>query len=133
MNLFFDQKRLEAYKDMDIQVDAEYLEFPSNMKKGDELKDGIMTVTVSTSVMTIANIKVEISERLVDGIEKITTPAGTFTCTKISYNVFTKVGFVKVSTNVTEWYAKGVGIVKSESYNKKNGKYLGKSVLTKFN
>jgi hypothetical protein len=30
-----------------------------------------------------------------------------------------------------QWFAEGIGMVKSEEYNKK-GKFIGKSVLTKF-
>lgn len=131
MSSFLDQQQMAAYEGMEMSMDGGFLEFPTNMKAGDKLKDGHITVIIANSGMTIATIKVDITERLVDAIEEVTTSAGTFDCVKISYKSFTKIGFMKVTVSATEWFAKDVGMVKSETYNKK-GKFLGKSLLTKF-
>jgi hypothetical protein len=63
----------------------------------------------------------------VDAIEDVTTPAGTFNCVKISYDIETKT-FMTMRASGIEWYAKDVGVVRSESYNGK-GKLTGYSVL----
>ncbi|MCF6348980.1 MAG: DUF3108 domain-containing protein [Flavobacteriaceae bacterium] len=62
--------------------------------------------------------------------EEITIPAGTFDCYVISFETEFKMG-IKRKGKTRQWLAKGVGIVKTEDYNKK-GKVISKSVLTKF-
>ena len=131
MSVFLNQQQMEAYKDMEMEMDGDYLEFPANMKVGDKLKDGHITIIVSSSGMKVASFSVDITDRKVEAVEDVTTPAGTFSCVKISYHTFSKISFLKIEMNTTEWHAKGVGMVKSETYSN-SGKYQGKTVLTKF-
>ena len=76
------------------------------------------------------NMNISISNRKVEAAENLTTPAGTFECYKISCDVAIKM-MINVKTKSIEWYAKGVGMVKSESYNT-DGKLMGSNVLTSF-
>ncbi len=65
------------------------------------------------------------------GYERISTTAGRFfDCLKISYLKRTKVILKTKTVRVTEWYAKGVGLVQSESFDMK-GKPAGKVILVK--
>ena len=64
------------------------------------------------------------------GTEKISTTAGKFDCLKISYLKRTKVVLKTTTWRVTEWYAVGVGLVKSESYDTK-GNIAAKTLLVK--
>lgn len=64
------------------------------------------------------------------GTEQVSTTAGKFDCIKISYLKRTKVVLKTTTVRVTEWYAKGVGLVKSESFDLK-GKPAGKTLLVK--
>jgi hypothetical protein len=121
------QQSMEAYKDMEMKVEGGNLEIPSSMKAGDLLKSGDMKMTFSSNGMTIMSMTVNVSNRKVDAVENLTTPAGTFECYKISYDVATKM-MINVKTKGVEWFAKGVGMVKSETYDS-NGKLLGSSVL----
>lgn len=76
--------------------------------------------------------EINISGAVYMGTETISTTAGKFDCMKISYLKRTKV-VVKASTvRMTEWYAKGIGLVKSEAYDLK-GKSAGKVLLVKKN
>ena len=70
-------------------------------------------------------------DRKVEKREDITTSAGTFNCIVISQTISTKM-MVRIKASSKECYAENVGMVRSESYNKK-GKLLGYSELTKFN
>jgi len=70
---------------------------------------------------------VNVSNRKVEAVESLTTPAGTFECYKISYDVATKM-MINVKTKGVEWFSKGVGMVKSETYDSA-GKLLGSNVL----
>ena len=99
-----------------------YLEYPANMKEGDVLKDGQFSMDYKTSAGLNGHMIVEITNRKVEGKESVTTPAGTWDCFKITYH--SKVGIkivVNIPTNsdVTEWYAPGFGVVKTESNNGK--------------
>lgn len=64
------------------------------------------------------------------GTEKVSTTAGKFDCLKISYLKRTKIVLKSTTWRVTEWYAEGVGLVKSESYDTK-GRPAAKTLLTK--
>lgn len=120
---------VQAYQSMEVELKGDDLSFPSKMKPGDMLPDGSMNIKVNNSGMTLMNMDVTISNRKVEGIEDITTPAGTFTCYKISYNTTAKTKILNVQSSAVEWIADNVGLVKSESFNKK-GKLNAYSLLT---
>lgn len=121
---------MDAYKDMEIEMNAEYLEFPTNPTVGQTLPDGSMTMKINNAGMTLMTMTVDVTNRKVDGFETITTPAGTFECVKFSQTTNTKAVFKMVS-NSTTWFAKDVGMVRSEDYNDK-GKLRSVQVLTDF-
>lgn len=81
----------------------------------------------------IANMlknEINISGAAYMGEEKVSTTAGKFDCIKISYLKRTKIVLKTETVRVTEWYAEGIGLVKSESYNTK-GEPDGKTILVK--
>jgi hypothetical protein len=106
------------------------MEFPSNMQAGQVLKDARITMTAKTQGITVMNMNVYITNRKVEAIEDVTTPAGTFSCYKLTSDVETKM-MMKVSVKNVEWYSMNVGVVKSESYNNK-GKLTGYTLLTDY-
>jgi hypothetical protein len=118
----------EAYKDMEMKVEGGNLEMPLNLNAGDILKDGNLKVAFSSGGMTVLNMTVSITNRKVAATETITTPAGTFECYKITYDIATKM-MINVKMKGAEWYAKKVGMVKSESYST-DGKLMASSVLS---
>ena len=79
--------------------------------------------------MNFMTMKFDIKNRKVEKKDSITTPAGTFECYKITYNMDMKTMF-KRSIKVTQWLASGIGLVKTETYNQK-GELEGYSELTK--
>lgn len=74
--------------------------------------------------------EINISGAAYMGEEKVSTTAGKFDCIKISYLKRTKIVLKTETLRVTEWYAEGIGLVKSESYNTK-GEPDGKTILVK--
>lgn len=74
--------------------------------------------------------EINISGAAYMGEEKVSTTAGKFDCIKISYLNRTKIVLKTETVRVTEWYAEGIGLVKSESYNTK-GEPDGKTILVK--
>jgi hypothetical protein len=74
--------------------------------------------------------EINISGAAYMGEEKVSTTAGKLDCIKISYLKRTKIVLKTETVRVTEWYAEGIGLVKSESYNTK-GEPDGKTILVK--
>lgn len=110
-----------------FRIESTDMQFPSGMTVGQQLKDASIQLSLDGPVPV--NMVSNISNRKVESRESVTTPAGTFDCYKISYDLFSKVSIVKTEGRVVEWYAPGVGLVRSESYNKKD-KLLGFNELT---
>ena len=69
------------------------------------------------------NMTVNVTDREVIGKETVTTKAGTYECYKVSQKMSMKY-IVNAQFSSVEYYAEGVGHVKSESYNK-GGKLIG--------
>lgn len=62
------------------------------------------------------------------GSESVTTDAGTFDCVKISYVLRSSTPAGNEKSNITAWYAKGIGLVKEIETDKK-GKVTDERVL----
>jgi hypothetical protein len=131
MAMKLDGSVMQAYKDMDVEVDASEFEVPpTDTSFTGALADGTLDVAVSMNGMKIVSMNILIYDREVDKFEQMTTTAGTFNCIKLKQKIRTK-AIVKIEGSSTEWYSEGIGMVRSESYNGK-GKLTGYSVLTSF-
>jgi hypothetical protein len=119
---------LSKYEGMDMEVSSHDLALPAKMNVGDVLPDGEVTVVIKNNGIKMVTITSAVHNRKVEAKEKVTTPAGTFDCIKVTYDTDGKVGFVKTHAKGAVWYAKKIGTVKSESYNKK-GKLEGSTEL----
>ncbi len=119
---------LKQYKDMEVEFEGTNIELPNNLDIGKTLKDANMIMTMKMGGMNM-KLHVNLLDRSIEGKESITTPAGSFDCYIITYTTEMKMG-MKSSFKNKEWIAEGIGMVKSENYNK-NGKLLGYSELTK--
>jgi len=104
----------------EIQVTGNNMEIPSNPKPGDMLPDANVEMAMKMGFINM-KISAQVTNRKVEAIEDITVKAGTFKGYKFSSEVNASAMGIKVKTNNIDWYAKGVGIVKTESYDK-NGK-----------
>lgn len=109
-----------------IDVDGKVPFIPSKLAVGMELDCGTVTVDVS-GIRTTQNIH---SNRVI-GREELSTDAGTFKC-YIVEQVYDAVAFgFKVKGTQKTWYARGVGMVKLETYDAK-GKLIQTQVLTSY-
>lgn len=79
-----------------------------------------------------AKLSMIISNRKVTGTDKIKSPAGSFECLKLTYDlkIKLKLGIISLplDVSVVEWYSREVGVVRTESWMK--GKLEGYSLLT---
>ncbi len=115
--------------DIDTDITGENLQVPINLEVGQELPDSNMKMEVTSGTLKM-DFGAKRYNRKVIGSETITVPAGTFDCMIISENVELKLMITKRTESKT-WMAKGVGVVKSEVYDKK-GRLSSREELTLF-
>jgi hypothetical protein len=95
-----------------------YIDYPGNMKESDALKDASFAADFTSASGLKGNISMNMTNRKVVGKETVTTPAGSWECFKITYHskMIFKMGIgIPMNADVTEWYAPGFGVVKTES------------------
>lgn len=125
-----DSKTLAQYKDMEVEVKGTDITYPRGLAVGSKLPNAEVTLIAKSGGVQIINMTISLINREVVAEESVTTPAGTFTCYKMTYDVNTKMMF-SFSAKVTEWINKGAGTVKSETYDSK-GKLASTMVMTEF-
>lgn len=104
---------------------------PNDIVVGDKLEDVSMLMKMNSEAMNM-DMTITISDRKVIGKETKTTPAGTFECMILSQKTTTQMGdIMTVTSSSKEWLSKGVGAVRSESYDK-NGDLESYTLLTDF-
>jgi hypothetical protein len=94
-----------------------YIEYPADMNVGDALKDGQFKMDFKTQAGLGGHVSVDITNRKVEAKESVTTAAGTWECFKITYHskvVLKLLIGIPINADVTEWYAPGFGVVKTE-------------------
>jgi len=128
-SMMMNSEQMQAYEGMETKVEADDLTIPENAKAGDDLGGGKVTAEVYNQGVKMMSMTFTITDRKVDAIESVTTTAGTFDCIKITSHVEFHM-IMNIKMTITEWYAKDIGIVKSEVYSKK-GKKQSSTVLTK--
>jgi hypothetical protein len=113
-----------------VEITGSDLIFPSDMQPGQTLPDSDMKVKMTMNGMQLMSTDVRMYNRKVAAKESLTTPAGTFDCIKMTYNI--EVKLMGTRTSYCEfWYAKKVGTVKSVTFDKK-GDVESRMELTKF-
>ena len=110
-----------------VEVKGNNMEIPLNPSPGQTLPDANIEMAMK---MGFVNMKMSaaVTNRKVEAIEDISVSGGTFKCYKFSGNVNTVAMGIKVQAKTVEWFAKGVGTVKTESYDKK-GELTGRTEL----
>jgi len=107
--------------------------YPTTMRPGQDLKTQLEVDKAETTPEgKTARFTLKLFNRKVVGTEKLTVKAGTWSCTKITYdlNMRLKVGLIALPINVkiTEWYSPEVGVVRSETYT--DGKLAARTDIT---
>lgn len=126
-----DGSQMKQHKDAELEIDASKFEIPSmDASSGTTLEDGTLTVSMGSDSPIPFKMTIEITDRKVETRENLTTPAGEFDCIVLSQKISTKM-IVRIKASSKEWYSPNIGLVRSESYNKK-GRLMGYTLLTKF-
>lgn len=102
----------------EVEVKGNNMEIPLNPVPGQTLPDANIEMAMK---MGFVNMKMsaDITNRKVEATEDISVSGGTFKCYKFSSDVNTVALGIKVQAESVEWYAKGIGTVKTENYDKK--------------
>ncbi len=119
---------------LQVQAEGDFLEFPDELTENMELKDATIELKIgsddSASSASFADMKVY--NRKVVQNTSFKNQAGEFDAYKMTFDYIFTMGFIKMRGSGIEWYVKGIGIVKTESYSKK-GKLRWIRELTKIN
>ncbi|MBC2837708.1 hypothetical protein [Robiginitalea sp. SC105] len=119
---------MEQYQDMEMDISGTDLELPNNLSEGMELPDANVTMKMKMSGINM-NMQVDMTNRRVEKKETVSTPAGDFDCYVIYSESHSKMMMANQTFPQRTWLSEGVGMVKTESYNKK-GKLVSRMVLT---
>lgn len=101
-----------------IEVTGNNMEIPVNPNPGDILPDASVAMALKLGFINM-KVSADVTNRKIEAIEDISVAAGTFNTFKLTSNVNASALGIKSSTKNLEWYAKGIGIIKSEAYDNK--------------
>ncbi|SEW56061.1 TapB family protein [Chitinophaga arvensicola] len=119
-------------KDMKMEgkTNATFLDYPSGLHVGQELPGGTFDMNTTVNGMDMG-ITYTIANRKVVANEKVTTPAGSWDCFKISYDLNFEMKMmgrgIPMKFNAVEWFAPDFGPVKTSS--SKDGKEMGGTMI----
>ena len=123
---------VQKIRSFQVRTQQASMVYPDSMQKGDSLDDGYMEMDLDLEGKTISREQMSITDRKVEGMDRITTPAGTWNCYRISYTARLRTSLLGIGIPLVfryrEWFAPGFGLVKRQAYRKKN-KLSGSLIL----
>lgn len=129
---YLDPIKLDSYQKMVVKISSDSVAIPIKPKVGQMLPEATCEASILRGTGSILmSMNVLLINRKVDAIENISTPAGNFTCVKISTDKITYGGISRNKTKVFEWYAINVGLIRIEERHTR-GKLISYKVLESF-
>ncbi len=117
MGSYLNEEQLGAYDESQIEITYENIGYPADLKPGSTLKDGYVEAKVNVGM--ILTFRTDITNRKAEAYEDITTEAGSFKTIKITEDISSKFGFVKMKMSSVSWVKLNIGNIRTESYDKK--------------
>ena len=115
------------------QSSEAYFSYPAQMKAGQNLEAKMELSIKGKTDGKKMDVSFKVENRKVIGNDRVSTPAGTYDAVKIQFDMnvkFKVVGIgIPMKLKVIEWYSPGLGLVKTEAYNK-DGQLQETTVLT---
>jgi len=108
-----------AARGMNYTMTAGNLLIPSAISSGEKLNDTWMKMVVNVPIIGSVTADVAMTDIICTGIETVTVPAGTFEAykiTQVTTTITTGWGKSPIINTGATWYVKGIGEVKSISY-----------------
>lgn len=125
-----DPSMLQSMQGMEMTIEGDQLVLPSNLSVGQELPPATINVSAATNGIGIISMDVMVEDRKVVEKTAVTTPVKQYDCFKITQNTTVKM-MVKKKISSVEYYAPGVGMVRTETLDK-NGKLESYTELASF-
>jgi hypothetical protein len=101
-----------------VEITGNNMEIPLVPVPGTSLPDANVTMSMKMGFMNL-KMTMTLTNRKVEALEDVIVKAGSFNTFKLSADATGTVIGIKVNTKSVDWYAYGVGLVKTESYDKK--------------
>ncbi len=125
----------QAFKDGEMRMKVNKLQYPRTLTAGQKLPDGQMEADFYSNGSLMIAMNMQMTNRLVGAKESLTTPAGTFDVNKVSADIDMKnrvmgMGIPVSLKSVSYRAGNTIFDVRTETYNK-NGKLMGYTVLSK--
>jgi hypothetical protein len=111
----------------EVEVKGNNMQIPLNPQPGQSLPDASVEMAMKMGFVNM-RVAADITNRKVEGMEEVSVAAGNFNCYKFTSDVNSVALGIKIKSKLSEWYAKGIGTVKSETYDK-NGKLESRTEL----
>jgi len=115
----------------EIKITGNSMQIPVNAEPGMTMPDANVAMSMKMGFINM-KMSADVTNRKVEAVEDITVKAGTFKCYKFTSDVSVTAMGINVKTKNTDWYAKGIGTVKTEAYDK-NGKLQSVTELVDIN
>lgn len=119
----YDPKTMAGQLTEGMEISGDHFFLPDNIVVGDRLPDYTMTVSIAGMKTVSENTGISVTGR-----ETVTVSGSQIDCYIIESTVATSALGFKSSMTQKVWYGRGIGQVRSESYNK-NGKLMSLSEL----
>ncbi len=124
-----------AYKNKNISLQSNDLQYPSTMMVGNALPDGHAHLVVSDNWHQNIDIEISATQRLVESQEMVVAGGNSYLCYRISYLQTTRTrtngqNSVPVELRQTEWVAPTIGVVKTTTVSVFSGKTVSSSVIS---
>ncbi len=113
-----------------VKMSGTDYKFPSKLLVGQTLENSETNVSIESQGVAVMSVVMTFKNRKVAAKEKVTTPAGTFDCFKITYDLEMKT-MMNITIHGIDWIAEGVGMVKTQQFDQ-NNKLDSYSLLTRF-
>lgn len=110
----------QSFREMEMEVSGSPLTIPASLEKGQKLEDAMTNIKVMSAGIQIMSSDITMRDRVVTGRETITVPAGSYECFVINSTQSIKAGFINKDYRIVEYYHEGIGLIRSETYNKKD-------------
>ena len=111
-SVHFDGISVMATLANDLNIKGHGIVIPSDMYVGQKLDDFSVTIDAIATTNSCTNVTVVAEESL-------TTDAGSFDTYRIDMNLSGKTLFINIQGTVSQWYAKGIGEIRTINYDKK--------------
>jgi len=112
----------------ELSITGNSMQVPLNPEPGMTLPDANVLMAMKVGFMNM-KMSADVTNRKIEAVEDITVKGGTFHCYRLTSDVKSVALGMTVKSKSIEWYAKGIGVIKTESYDDK-GKLLASTQLT---